>query len=191
LCLARPCTTKGTFLEDPLPEPELAQAPNTIPDNPWSPFPDRLAFDWAQYHYVCLQSSEDEIHEGLDLWHATVIKHKAKHNPHDSVPWQNVKDLYKTLDSIMASGIGWKTFKFCYMGSKPLTPPQWMDKIYKLNVWDVLDVLEQQISTTKFNSQFKTTPYEEYDNTGQCIFSNLMSGYWATCEVVRLSFLIR
>lgn len=137
-----------------------------------------------------LQSSEDEIHEGLDLWHATVIKHEAEHNPHDSVPWWNAKDLYETLDSITAGGIGWKTFKFCYMGPKPLTPPQWMNKIYILNVQDVLDVLEQQISTTEFNSHFETTPYEEYDNAGQCIFSNLMSGYWATCEVVQLSFLI-
>jgi len=106
------------------------------------------------------------------------------------MPWRNAKDLYETLNSITASGIGWKTFKFCYMGPKPPTPPQWMDEIYELNVRDVSDVLEQQISTTKFNGQFETTPYEEYDNSGQRIFSNLMSGYWATHEAVRLSFLI-
>ena len=44
------------------------------------------------------------------------MKLNTIHMSHDSVPWQDVKDLYETLNSIKASGIGWKTFKFCYMG---------------------------------------------------------------------------
>jgi len=84
--LVRPCTADGSFLEDPVSGPEPAPPPYAMPDNPWAPFPDRLAYDWAQYHYVHLQSSEDEIHEGLELWHATVVKHEAEHGSHDHVP---------------------------------------------------------------------------------------------------------
>ena len=68
-------------------------------DTPWAPFRDRLAFDWAHYHYVRLQSSGDEIHKGLDLWRAAIIKHETKHKPHDGTPWHKPDDLYQTIDS--------------------------------------------------------------------------------------------
>jgi Plavaka transposase len=183
LCLARPCAADGSFLDDPISEPEPAQPHNAIPDNLWAPFPDRLAYDWAQYHYVRLQSSEDEIYEGLDLWRAMVIKHEVEHSSHH-VPWRNASDLYETLNSIKVGAVGWKTFKLYYSGPKLPTPPQWMEESYDLNVRDVLLVLEHQIGTTKFDGQFEHTPYAEYDHTGSCVFSNLMSGYWAYHEAV-------
>jgi len=136
---------------------------------------------------VCLQSSEDEIHEGLDLWHATVIKHESEHPTTDHVPWKNAHDLYEMLDSIKAGAVGWKTYKFCYTGSKPQTPPQWMEETYELNIRDVLLVIEQIIGTTEFDGQFQTTPYEEYDHEGNRVFSDLMSGGWAYREAVCLS----
>lgn len=131
-----------------------------------------------------LQSSENEINEGLDIWRATVIKHRSEHRGTDDVPWRNAQDFYKTLDSIKVGDVGWKTFKFCYKGPKPQTPPQWMEEIYELNARDVLVTLEQQLGTTEFDGQFETTPYEEYDHTGHRVLSNLMSGYWANCEAV-------
>ncbi|KAH9980440.1 hypothetical protein BJV74DRAFT_879340 [Russula compacta] len=134
--------------------------------NPWAPFPDRLAFDWAQYHYVHLQSSVDEILEGLDIWHPTVIKHESKCRETDHVPWKNAQDLYETLDSVKAGDVNWTTFKFCYSGPKPHTPPRWMEETYDLNAQDVLVTLEQQLGTTEFDGQFEMTPYEEYDHAG-------------------------
>jgi len=65
-----------------------------------------------------------------------------------------------------------------------------MEKTYELNAQDVLVVLEQQIGTTEFDGQFETTPYEEYNYAGNHVFSNLMSGYWANCKTVWLSFLL-
>jgi hypothetical protein len=70
---ARPCAHDGTFLEDPTPAPKATKPPNTTPENDWAPFPDRLAYNWAQHYYVRLQSSEEEIYHGLDIWRATVI----------------------------------------------------------------------------------------------------------------------
>ncbi|KAH9978413.1 hypothetical protein BJV74DRAFT_879459 [Russula compacta] len=102
----------GIFLKEPIPD--------ATP--PWAPFPDRLAFDWAQYHYVHLQSSADEILKGLDIWCATVIKHESK-----------CRETDHTLDSVKAGDINWKTFKFCYSGPKPHMPPRWMEETYDLN----------------------------------------------------------
>jgi hypothetical protein len=109
-----------------MPEPEPIQPPDTMPDNDWAPFPDILTFDWAQYHFMCFQSSEGEIAEGLDLWHATIIKHASEHRSNGHVPWSGAQDLYKTLNSIQAGTVGWKTYKFYYTRPKPQTPPQWM-----------------------------------------------------------------
>ncbi|KAF8802530.1 hypothetical protein BYT27DRAFT_7226421 [Phlegmacium glaucopus] len=182
---ACPCATDGSFLNEPTPEPQPAPPahPNDL-NNPWAPFEDRLAFDWAHYHYVRLQSSADVIGEGLDLWRATVIKHKSEHGPSASngVPWKNADELYATIDAIHSGDIGWKTYQFQYTGPKPSTPPQWMETSYELNTRDVLAILEQQISSTEFNGQFEYTPYQEYDSEGDRVYSHLMSGYWATRE---------
>ena len=120
---ARPCAADGSFLKEPVPEPEVIRLPDATPSNNWAPFPDRLAFDWAQYHFVCLQSSAGEITEGLDLWHATVIKHASEHCADGYVPWSDAQDLHKTLNSIQAGTVGWKTYKFNYTGLKPQTLP--------------------------------------------------------------------
>jgi hypothetical protein len=55
-----------------------------------------------------------------------------------------------------------------------------MEKMYELNLRNVLTVLEQQMASTKFNGQFKYTPYEEYDCKGDQVHSHLMSAYWAS-----------
>jgi hypothetical protein len=165
---------------------------DATPDNQWAPFPDRLAFDWAHYHYVRLQSSEDEIHKGLDIWRATVIKHISQHGSEpavsDDIPWRNAKDLHATIDSIKAGALRWRTWKFRYTGAKPQTPPLWMDATYELNARDVLEVIEQQLLTTEFNGKFDYAPYEEYDHKGDRVYSNLMSAIWTNREAVLVSF---
>ena len=183
--LARPCTADGSFLPKPIPTPTTPdQPPNTSSDNPWAPFQDRLAFDWAHYHYVRLQSSESNILEGLDLWRATVIKHQSQHEPLEGIPWNNINEFHATIDSIAVGGVGWKSYKFRYTGPKPAAPPQWMEETYDLNARDVLAVLEHQIGSTQFDSQFDYVPYQEYDSTGNRVYSNLMSAFWANREAV-------
>ncbi|KAG5635859.1 hypothetical protein DXG03_005222, partial [Asterophora parasitica] len=169
----------------PIPEPEPAAPLDATPENQWSPFSDRLAFDWAQHHYVHLQSSEDEIHEGLEIWHATVIKHDSEHTSKGHVPWQNAHDLEATIDSIKAGAVGWKTYKFHYLGPKPQTAPQWMETEYKLNTCNVLEILEQQLHTSEFDGQCEYSPYEEYGPDGHKIYSNLMSAAWARQDCKR------
>ena len=92
----------GTFLSEPVPVPEPIQPLDATPENKWAPFPDRLAFNWAHYHFVRLQLSEETITTGLDLWCATVIKHAAEHHADGHVPWRDAQDLYRLLDSIQA-----------------------------------------------------------------------------------------
>jgi hypothetical protein len=109
-------------------------------------------------HITILSSFSSEILTGLDLWGATVIKNGLKHGLDADVPWHNVHDLYGAIDSIQAGEVPWNMYPFSYSGPKPpSTPPQWMEEEYKLNTWDVLTVLEQQLATNKFDGHFETT----------------------------------
>jgi hypothetical protein len=155
-------------------------------ENPFEPFQDRLAFDWAYYHYVRLQSSKSEILEGLDLWHATVIKHESLHQTSDSVPWCNADNLYNTIDSIQAGDAPWKCYTFSYTGPKPPSPPCWMEETYELSIRDALLVLEQQLATSDFHNHIAYVPYQEFDAVGNRVFSDLMSGNWAFRQAVNL-----
>ncbi|PPQ83156.1 hypothetical protein CVT26_008490 [Gymnopilus dilepis] len=147
--------------------------------HPFSPFQDRLAFDWAYYRYVRLQSSKSEILEGLDIWRATVVKHSCTDLTGDEVPWRNADELYKTIDAIQVGDAPWKCYQFSYTGPKPPTLPRWMTQTYKLNIRDILHVLEQQLETSDFCNQITYIPYQEYDALGNRAYPNLMSGDWA------------
>ena len=59
-----------------------------------------------------------------------------------------------------------------------------MEETYELNVRDVLSVFEDQLASKEFDSQFDYAPYEEYDENGNQVYSNLMSGNWAFREAV-------
>ena len=183
--IAHPCTADGTFLKQPIPEPTHTTPFNATSGNPWAPFQDRLAFDWARYHYVRLQSSADDIQVGLDLWRAAVIKHASDHDSLEGVPWDNAEQLYATIDSIYAGEIGWKTLRFSYTGPKPSTPPHWMEQAYDLNLRDILGLLEQQLASTEFTGEFEYAPFQEFDFKGDRVYSHLMSAFWANHEAVR------
>ncbi|KAH9069689.1 hypothetical protein EDB83DRAFT_2505890 [Lactarius deliciosus] len=182
---ARPCDKDGVFLQaswDPtsLPAPP-SQNSQHIQD--WTPFEDRLAFDWAYYHYVNLQSSAAEIAEGLNLWSATSFKHGST----VGAPWRSAKEMYATIDTIKIGSLPFQTFMLQYTGPKPLVPPCWMEEVYKLNTRDILEVVQEQLATSDFKSQFDYVPYKEFNGRGECVWSNLMSGQWASMQADELS----
>ena len=125
-----------------------------------------------------------DILEGLDLWRATIVKHSSEHPAADDILWHNADKLYKTIDSIQTGDALWKSHKLLYSGLKPQTPPRWMEETYELNMQDVLVVIEQQLDTPDFESQMQYIPYQEFNNKGHRVYSNLMSGDWASNQAV-------
>ncbi|KAH9008341.1 hypothetical protein EDB83DRAFT_2509114 [Lactarius deliciosus] len=157
--------------------------------NPWLPFNDRLQYEWAYYHYVRLQSSAEDIRQGLDLWRAmATTTHQMDHNSCDGVPWKSAKEMYNTIDSISVGGVSWVTYQLSYNGPQPTgTLPRWMQETYELNVRNILSVFEEQLASKEFDGQFEYTPYKEYDAKGHRVYSNLMSGNWAFREADTIS----
>ncbi|KAF9039731.1 hypothetical protein BJ165DRAFT_1416380 [Panaeolus papilionaceus] len=172
---AQPCNSQGQFL-DTLKSPE---PPSDIPEddnNSWAPFRDRRGFEFADEHYVKIQSSARNINKALDLWQATSITLTGSS---DDCPWHNTQSMYQTIDEIQTGDIPWTTFTFTYDGPQPENPPQWMLETYELSTRNVLDLVRQQLENPEFDGKFDYRPYEEFNPTGERIWTNLFSGGWA------------
>ena len=175
---ARPCHADGTFLQELPVRPTPGEGDQPVHD--WTPFEDRLAFDWACYHYVTLESSAAQIEKGLDLWSATSFKHGSL----TGAPWKTAKDMYETIDAVQIGELPFKTHRFYYEGPKPSTPPGWMEEAYNLDARDILAVVREQLATLVFKDQIDYVPYQEFNSTGERIWSNLMSAQWAYQQAV-------
>ena len=177
--IALPCDQDGRFLPE-YTRPPPPDAPDATEENPFHPFEDRLAFDWAHYHFVELQSSEREINKGLDLWLAA----KLKAGDDTPLPWSSTDDMYRTIDLIQEGDTPFVTICFKYSGPIPPNPPNWMTEMYKLCTRDLQILLHHQLATTDFANAFTPRPYRQFDHTGDRVWSNLMSGDWAWKEAV-------
>ncbi|KAJ7833381.1 hypothetical protein B0H13DRAFT_2240376 [Mycena leptocephala] len=143
----------------PPPPPEDGQDPDA-----WEPFESRAAFDFAQYHFVELQTSERNIHTALDIWAASA----------------NAKELYADIDRVRHGDAPWKTYTIRYTGPLPPgTPPRWMTQEYELCTRDVRQLLHHQLGTTAFKDHIDYIPYRQFNHGGNRVWSNLMSGDWA------------
>ncbi|KAI9449318.1 hypothetical protein BJY52DRAFT_1206403 [Lactarius psammicola] len=178
---AWPCHEDSEFLQDPTALPTQSKVDRL--DHDWSPFEDRLTFDWAHYHYVTLQSSAPDIAKGLNLWSVTSIKHGSI----DGAPWKNAKEMYAIIDTIQTGSLPFKAYSFSYTRPKPSTPSHWMEQTYKLNACDVLSIIQEQLATPDFKDQINYAPYKEFNSKGECVWSNLMSRHWAFRQADELS----
>jgi hypothetical protein len=179
--LAVPCTEDGTPIAPNTPPPPRTPADATS-SNPWSPFNSRLSFEFANYHFTELQSSERQINQALDLWRAAVIQ---AHGDIANIPWDSAAQMYDTIDSIQEGSIPWNTIKFRYTGPLPAgTPPKWMTEDYELCFRDPRAILLNQIASPELQDHFNYVPYKQFDSHRERVWSNLMSGEWAWNEAV-------
>lgn len=178
--VALPCDENGYFIPK-YTQPEPTAAPDATPDNQWHPFQDRLAFDWAYYHFTELQSPERHINKGLDLWLAA----KMKAGDDSPLPWSSAHEMYDTIDTIQEGDSPFETIHFKYSGPIRPNPPLWMTETYELCTRNSRTLLHHQLSTTDFCDAFHTRPYRQFNHKNDCVWSDLMSGDWSWNEAVR------
>ena len=162
--------------------PSLREPADAMPANLWHPFSDRFAFEFADYHFTELQSSVTHINQALDHW---LAEHICSGGRVEDLPWSRAQNMYDTIDSIKEGPSIWKTAKSQYTGSHPTEiPPKWMMQSYDLVFCDAQTILLDQISLPELDGQFDYTPYIQFNEKGQRVWSNLMSGTWAWDEAV-------
>ena len=178
---ALPCDKDGHFLPEHARPPPPA-APDATEGNTWHPFEDRLAFDWAHYHFTELQSSAREINKGLDLWLATTLK-AGDDTP---LPWSSAEEMYRTIDVIQEGDAPFETIRIKYTGPIRPNPPAWMTATYELCTRNSRTLLHHQLATTDFVRTFTPKPYRQFDHSGDRVWSDLMSGDYVWDEAVRI-----
>jgi hypothetical protein len=178
-CLALPCDENGHYLQ-PNTRPPDHQPLDATPDNLFHPFEDRLAFEFADYHFSRQELSESSINEALQLWAGQSAK-----NGHNDVPWKSAAEMYNTIDKIRQGNNPWKSVPFHYTGPKPKTPPKWMTKEYVLVTRNICHLLYEQIACTDFDGHWDYAPFMEFDHAGNRVWTNIMSGDWAAKQAVR------
>ena len=181
-CLALPCDENGNYLPRNTPPPDH-QPLDATPDNPFHPFEDRLAFEFADYHFSRQESSESSINEALRLWAAQSAK-----NGHDDVPWNSATAMYETIDKIRQGNNPWKSVPFHYNGPKPNPTPKWMSEKYVLVTRNIYHLLCEQIACIDFDGHWDYAPFIEFNHDGSRVWTNIMSGDWAAKQAVRVFF---
>jgi hypothetical protein len=179
MCLALPCDRDGHYLlpgTRPLPREPL----DVTPENPYHPFEDRLAFEYADFYFREQQSSEGHINRALELWAAQA----AKNCTDDGMPWKSASDMYATIDQVQQGSNPWKTAPFFYQGCRPDNPPKWMTRSYDLVTRNICSVLHTQIACTDFNGNWDYVPFMEFGNDGDRAWANFMSGEWVAKQAV-------
>ena len=179
---ARICDKDGHFIS-PTTTPPTREPLDATPQNPFHPFEDRLAFEFADYHFSQQQSSGSAIDRALQLWAAQSAK-----NGHDDVPWKSVEEMYKTIDQIQQGNDPWKSVSFRYQGQLPQDPPKWMTESFILVTHSIRSLIHEQIACPDFHSHWDYVPFMQFNDTGDRVWTSLMSGDWAAKEAVRVSF---
>jgi Plavaka transposase len=181
--IALPCDTDGDIILPSTPPP-ARQPLDAVPDNTFHPFDDRLAFEFADYHFSRQKSSESSINDALQLWAAGLAKHG-----HDDIYWRSATEMYYAIDQIKQGDNPWKVVSFHYQGSMPEIPPKWMTETYTLVTRDILCLLREQIACTDFDGHWDYVPFMEFNSAGKRIWTNIMSGDWAAKQAVRILFI--
>lgn len=179
---ARPCDKNGQYLL--LGSRSQPRQPlDATPENPFHPFEDRLAFEFADFHFSEQQSSATAINRALQLWAAQSAK-----NGFDDIPWKSAKDVYASIDEIRQGDNPWKSVPFCYQGSVPENPPRWMTERFELVTRNICSVLYEQMTCTDFDGHWDYVPFKEFNHAGDRVWTNLMSADWAAKQAVRILF---
>jgi hypothetical protein len=175
-----PCTEQGLPLPGNAQPPPRLRKDGTV-DNPYSPFPNRPAFELAHWHFAVMQTSARNTTKSLDLIRAWIIYSGGDEGVLD---WETQSDMLKTIDLIQEGNIPWKSYFLKYEGPLPENPPSWMLETYELITRDVRLLIREQIASATFDGQFDYCPYQEFDKDGNRRWSNLLSAVWAWTQAV-------
>ena len=105
-------------------------------------------------------------------------------NGFDNVPWKLADDIYATIDEVRQGDNPWRSVTFCYQGCLPENPPKWMTEDFILVTHNICSVLCEQIACTDFDGHWDYVPFMEFNDTGDRVWTNLMSADWAAKQAI-------
>ncbi|KAF8321908.1 hypothetical protein F5887DRAFT_904465, partial [Amanita rubescens] len=138
-------------------------------------FQSRAHFELADFLYKQNQMSGGNIDKLMEIW--------ASLHPSDGSPFASQKDLYEVIDSIEDGDAPWDSVAMYHPDLSDTNEldnlPSW--KKAKYDVWfrDPRKILQGQLSNPKFKDGIDYAPKLVYNDKGERVWGNFMSGNWA------------
>jgi Plavaka transposase len=169
--VGRRCDERGSYLPLGAPPPAQPQAHSSD----WTPFRNRIEFEFSEFVYTREQMSAGNIDVLLDLWAASLFRHDVE------PPFVNHTDLYDTIDSIPLGDVPWQCFQTSFRGAKPTTGeiPSWMTTEYEVWFRDPRGVVRNMLANPSYHNKFDYVPVRNFNANGERQFRDFMSGDWA------------
>ncbi|KAG6824535.1 hypothetical protein H0H92_006573 [Tricholoma furcatifolium] len=165
-----PCDAQGRDLPIGSSPPEPC---SSHVDEEFYPFDDQADFKLANFLFTRNQMPAAQIDTLLEIW--------ATKSVETGPPFVDHQDLYQKIDSIKLGDAPWLSFSVSY----PDCPEDedeaapWMSAEYEVWYRDPLVVVENQLKNPDFNNKFHDAPFQEFDENGDRVFGDLLSGNWA------------
>jgi len=171
--VGEPCNEDGS----PLLDPESPPAINPREPNDWTPYKDRIAFEAAEFLFKRRKMSQADIDFLCQLWAASLAPH------HDTPPFSNHQELYRTIDATSVGGVPWQSVSLSYDGPQPENAPVWMENEYTIWFRDPRLLFKNMLENPSFANFFDYAPHHQFANGIRC-YENFMSGDWAWKQAV-------
>jgi hypothetical protein len=122
----------------------------------------------------------------MQLWSATL------NGSPTLPPFENHRNMYKTIDKTPLGDIPWSSFTLKYNGARPSdNVPEWMNASFEVCYCDPRAVIHGILGHPGFKDDMDYVPYHEYDSkTERRHWRDFMSGDWAWMQAVRDFFQI-
>jgi hypothetical protein len=174
--VGRCCDERGRYLPPGAPPPAQPRAPSSD----WTPFRNRIEFEFAEFVYTREQMSAGNIDILLDLWAASLFRHDVE------PPFFDHADLYDTIDSIPLGDVPWQCFQTSFHGTKPTTGkiPSWMTTEYEVWFRDPCVVVRNMLANPSYHNKFDYVPVRKFNANDERQFRDFMSGDWAWKQAV-------
>ncbi|KLO08862.1 hypothetical protein SCHPADRAFT_893538 [Schizopora paradoxa] len=172
---ALPCDEDGNFL------PEDAQpVPDDRPQDNWSPFRNRIEFEFADLIFRRNQMPKSQINDLLKIWAASMVRAvaQAEDAEADFTPFGNVDSMLATIDSIQLGDAPWESFVCTPVDQGP-DAPAWTKQVYEVWFRNVDRMADNMIANPDFKNEFDLVPYREFDEHGVLRLCDFFSGGWA------------
>ncbi|KLO17808.1 hypothetical protein SCHPADRAFT_913406 [Schizopora paradoxa] len=179
LMTALPCDENGNFLPE-----NAAPPPDDRPQDDWSPFANRIQFEFADLIFRRNQMPRSQINDLLRIWSASMVRAVAQAGDEDFnaeadfTPFNNVDGMLAAIDSVRLGDAPWESFVCSPEGAGPDSPP-WMHQTYEVWFRDVDRMADLMLANPDFKDEIDLTPFREFDEHGVQRFCNFFSGNWA------------
>ena len=171
-----PCDQNGIYI-DPLTPP----IPNEKSPTDFSPYTSYSEFWITEFIFKRNQMPATEIDDLMDMW--------GDHS--GTAPFDGHKDVYNTIDAIPLGDAPWSSFSVSYSNKLPngVVPP-WMTAEYEVWHRNPHNIIKNQLANPDFKDKINYMPYQEFIESGDRKWQNLMSGNWAWNQAVRISYFL-